>query len=258
MMAKTTAAGWSWIGVALDLRHEEVVLDLLDQEVQKECGEDGGRPDGRRQEHGRHGGDDRPDDRDQLEDAGDDRQQDGVAAEDRIDELAQDEQADEGANPDDEAEDELAANPLAEIALDRLDDRPRVEPPRAGERPVEGGRQGRLVLEQIGDPDRQDEIGEQRAEQAPGTRDERQQERQVRATAATATSTAGDPGDEVVDPVADGERDLEMRVEVAKSLELGVELLGQLREVLMKRRISLRSGVRVTVRNAKNAMIPTT
>ena len=41
--------------VALDLRDEEVVLDLLDKEVEDERGDDRGRADGRRQQDGWHG-----------------------------------------------------------------------------------------------------------------------------------------------------------------------------------------------------------
>ena len=73
--------------VALDLGHEEVVLDLLDQGVQDERGDHHARAGGGGQEHRRDGRDDRADDRDQLEDAGDDRQQEGVPAEDRVDQL---------------------------------------------------------------------------------------------------------------------------------------------------------------------------
>ena len=78
--------------------------------------------------------------------------------------------------PDREAEDELAADPLPEVALDGLDDRPGVEPPAFGQRPVEGRDERRLVLEDVGDPDRQDEVGEQRTEEAAGPSDEGEQE----------------------------------------------------------------------------------
>jgi hypothetical protein len=86
----------------------------------------------RRQQDRGHRRDDRADDRHKLEDARDDRQEHGVATEDRVDQLAQDEQPDEGEDPDDDPEDELAPHPLAEIVLDGLDDRPRVEPPGRG------------------------------------------------------------------------------------------------------------------------------
>ena len=76
MIAKTTAARVELDRVALDLRHEDVVLDLLDEEVQEQGREDRDRTDGRREQHGRHRRQDGADDRDELEHAGDDRQED--------------------------------------------------------------------------------------------------------------------------------------------------------------------------------------
>ena len=216
--------------VALDLRHEEVVLDLLDQEVQEQRGQDRGRAVRGGQEHRRHGRDDRPDDRDELEQAGDDRQQDGIAPEDR-EPLAEHDQPDEGGDADDETEDQLAAHPLAEVALDGLDHGPRVEPPRLRHGAIELGDQGHPVLEDVGDPDGEDEVGEQRAEQAPGAGDERQEERQAGAAAA-ATAALADARHDAVDPVAERDGDLEALVELAQVLELLIELGGQLREVL--------------------------
>ena len=101
-------------------------------------------------------------------------------------------QPDERRDADREAEEELAAHPLAEVALDGLDDRPGVEPPAspAATRSNVATRR-RLVLEDVGDPDRQDEIGEDARRggcSAPVI--ERQQERQVGA----ATAAARRPG----------------------------------------------------------------
>ena len=80
---------------------------------------------------------------------------------------------------DGEAEDQLAADPLAEDALDRPDHRPHVEAPARRERPVELRHQHHPVVEQVGDPDRQDQVAEHDADQAAGTGQDRQQERQV-------------------------------------------------------------------------------
>ncbi len=106
-------------------------------------------------------------------------EQDRVAPEDRVDELAQDDQADEREDADREAEDELAADPLAEDALDGRRTTQHVEPPRGRQRRVERRRQRDPVLQQVEHQDRQDEVGEERAEEAPGAGDERQQEGQV-------------------------------------------------------------------------------
>ena len=63
--------------VALDLGHEQVVLELLDEGVQDEGGDDRLEAGGGGQEDRGHGRDDRADDGHELEDAGRDRQQDG-------------------------------------------------------------------------------------------------------------------------------------------------------------------------------------
>jgi hypothetical protein len=118
---------------------------------------------------------------------------------------------------------------LPEVPLHGLDHGPRVEPPRLRQSPIEGGNQTGLVLQEVRDPDRQDEIGEQGADQAARAGDQRQQERQVRATA---TPALADPGDDAVDPVADGDRDLQALVELAEPSELLLELRGEGREIL--------------------------
>ena len=120
---------------------------------------------------------------------------------------------------------------MAEIALDGLDHRPGIEPPRLGQGAIELGDQGHPVLEDIGDPHGQDEVGEQRAEQAPGAGDEREEERQAGAAAATAAALP-DARHDSVDPVPERNGDLEPLVELAQVLELLIELGGQLWEVL--------------------------
>ena len=98
--------------VALDLRDQKVVLDLLDERVQGERGDDRGGARRRREQHRRDRGDDRPDDRDQLQNARDDRQQEGVPPEDRIHQLAQDHQPDEREDSDREPEDRAGRAPI--------------------------------------------------------------------------------------------------------------------------------------------------
>ena len=107
-----------------------------------------------------------------------------------------------------EAEDELAADPLAEDALDAVaGPAQRVEPPVAGRARSKEADEADPVLEEVGDPDRQDEVAEDGADQAAGAGEERQQEGQV--DPGPTVAALPDPGDDAVDPVADRERDLE-------------------------------------------------
>ena len=109
--------------IALDLRHEEVVLKLLDPEVEDE--RRGGRLDAGSccEQDGRDRSKDRPDDRQQLEDACDDREQDRKSHEDRVYRLPEYEQADERPDSHDQAEQELPADPGPENAADDRSDR---------------------------------------------------------------------------------------------------------------------------------------
>ena len=167
--------------VALDLRDQEVVLDLLDQRVQDERGDDrlDARPSPRCSTAG------------MAEMIGpmigtssrtpaitDSR----IAYRPKIgiDEVAQDRQADEREDADREAEDQLRPDPLSEDPPDDPQHRPAcrtARPPAAPDRT--GAVERDPVLEQVEDPDRQDHVAEDRAEQAAGPGDERQQERQV-------------------------------------------------------------------------------
>ena len=131
-------------------------------------------------------------------------------------------------DPDHEAEDQLATDPLAEDPLDGPEQDPRVELPRRWQRPIERLDEHDAVLEQVEHPDGQDHVAEERADEAAGARDERQQERQVQARARLA---ALEPGDQRIDPFADRRRDLEVGVVVRQVLDALVELLGQVREV---------------------------
>ena len=123
--------------LALDLGHEHVVLDLLDEHVQGEGRDDRLGAGGRREQHGRDCRDDRPDDRQQLEEAGDERQEQREPAEDRIDDGAEQQQAAERREADREAEDHLRPDPLAEDALDDPRQRPDVGAPLAGQGAIE-------------------------------------------------------------------------------------------------------------------------
>ena len=161
-IANMTSGGVELDGVALDLRDEHVVLDLLDDQVQDERRDDRLDAGGRREQHGRDGRDDRPDDRQQLEDAGRDRQQDRVPAEDRVDGRAQDEQPDEREHADRRRRGSAAPGPIGRSsASDDAEDGPDVEPPCRRQAPVELPRQRDAVLEEVEDPDGQDHVGEQ-------------------------------------------------------------------------------------------------
>ena len=104
MIAKMTAAGWSWIASPWILGTKKL-FSICWTRVEQERRDDRGWPSRCRQQHRRHRRDDRADDRHELENARDDRQEHGVATEDRVDQLAQDEQPDEGEDPDDDPED---------------------------------------------------------------------------------------------------------------------------------------------------------
>ncbi len=214
--------------IALDLGNEEVVLDLLNERVQDERGDDHTGADGRREEHGRHGRDDRADDRDQLQHASDHREKDGVPSEDGVHQVARHDEANEGEDRDGEPEDQLAANPLTEDPLDGSDHGPHVEPPAGRQGSVELRHQDNAVVEQVGDPDRQDEVAEDDPDQASGAGQHRQQERQVDGDGAPGVA---EPGQDSVDPVADRGRDVEARIQLAQMLDLTVQVGSQRWEV---------------------------
>ncbi len=144
--------------------------------------------------------------------------------------IGQDRETDEREQPDGEPEDELAAHPLPEHALDQPDDGPGVEPPGRRERRVELVREGHPVLEQVEDPDRQDDVAEDRPDEAARAGDERHQEREVEGRRLRAALS--DARDERIDPFADRLGDLEALVELAETLQLALELLGERGEVL--------------------------
>jgi hypothetical protein len=92
---------------ALHERHQEIALDLLDREVEQGDVEGGGRVVGERDEHCRDRGDDRPDERDELEQGGDRREGERERDVER-------EEPDAGEDPDAGHRDELAAEPFAQ------------------------------------------------------------------------------------------------------------------------------------------------
>ena len=120
------------------------------------------------------------------------------------------------STPTDEAEDQLAADPLAEDPLDRPDDRPDVEPPASPAAPIERRDEWRPVLEQV---ERPRPAGSGSRTTAPmrlpapvtsGSRNDR-------SSPPPALAAGPTPAIELSIQLADRERDLEMRVEVAES-----------------------------------------
>jgi hypothetical protein len=195
--------------VALDLRHEHVVLDLLDQRVQED-GRDRGVDAGRQgEDHGRIAAMIGPDDRQQLEDAGDHREQDRETPEDGVDVKAQDLESDERRDPDDEPQEHLAAEPLAEHADAEPRRRPGVRPPFGRQRRLGRPGQRRPVLDQVEHPDRHDHVAHDRADDAGDSRHDRQQV--AWPDAADALAEVREPA---VDRLADRGREVEMGVEV--------------------------------------------
>jgi hypothetical protein len=191
-------------GVALDLRNEEGVLDLLDREVEGERGDDPRQPGRRAEEDGRDRRDDGADDRQQLEYPGDHREQDRVAGEDRVHDGAEHEEADEGRRPDDEAEDQLAADPGPEDAAHDPECRPRVGAPLRRDRVIEGSHDPRAVPQDPEGPDRDDQVPEDRA----GEPEDRAEDR-----AKDGGDDRPDIGEEIGHRLVDGRLDVSRQVE---------------------------------------------
>ena len=212
--------------VALDLGHEDVVLDLLDGEVKEEGGPGGLDPGGRRDEDGRDGGDDRADDRQQLEESGDHREKDREAAEHRVDDRAEEEEAGKRRQADRQAENDLAADPRAEDPPDDRNHGIDVGAPLGRDRCLEPPNQGRPVLQEVERPDRDDEEGEHRPDEPGGGAQDRQEDRRIEADVT---------GRELRQPLVDGIPDrgwqLEPAVDGTKSLQLRPELVHQAGQV---------------------------
>ena len=83
---------------------------------------------------------------------------------------------DERQHRDRNAEDDLAAHPLAEDPLGRPDDRPDVEAPALRDRAIERRHQRDTVLEQVGHPHRQDQVAEEQADEARRAGQDREQD----------------------------------------------------------------------------------
>ena len=88
-------------------------------------------------------------------------------------------QGEEGHQADRDAEHELPADPLPEDTLYEPQRRPHVEAPGLRQRLVERGDQGDAVLEQVEHPDRQDDVAEDRADDAAGAGEDGQEDREV-------------------------------------------------------------------------------
>src|SRR5574340_834713 len=101
-------------GIPPDLRDEERVLELLDPEVEEEDGDERDRRDGRAADDRGDRADDRPDDREQLEEAGEDRKDDGEPGGDRVHEHAEDDKARQRREADGRPQEQLAADPPAQ------------------------------------------------------------------------------------------------------------------------------------------------
>ncbi len=213
--------------VALDLGHEDRVLDLLDREVEDEHRERGLGRDRNRHEERRDRRQDRADDRQQLEEAGQDGEEEREATEHGVNPPVQQEQAHERGEADRQPEDQLPAHPAAEDLVDDVDDRPDVGAPFGWQRAVEGGRQPWSILEQVEDPERDDEEPEDGADEPRQRAEDRQQDRWVEATRALA-----EVGERPVEEIADVGRELEPLVRGADPSGERVERLQELGQVL--------------------------
>ena len=217
-------------GVALDLRHEDDVLDLLDRQVEQEGGNHRRHPGRRAEEDGGDRRDDGTDDRQELEDPGDHGEQDRVAGEDRVDQRAEHEQADEGRDPDDEPEDQLAADPGPEDAAHDPECRPRVGAPLRRDRTIEAAHDPGAIPQDPERPDRDDQVAEDRADEPEDRAEDR---------AKDGRDDRADVGQQVGQRLVDGRLDVGRQVEaVPPAEELGqaaVEVVDVARDVLGER-----------------------
>ena len=122
------------------LRHQQVVLELLDRDVEQRGGRCGRERDRQADQDGRHGGDDRSDDGDELEEAGDQRQDERELPEFAEADDREDRQADDGGQEDRCAEQQLAANPAAPDPTQQGKQLLRVGPPPRWQRSGNGPR----------------------------------------------------------------------------------------------------------------------
>ena len=201
--------------VALDLGHEQVVLELLDPEIEQEGGDEALRSRGQADEDRRDRGDDRADERDELQEAGDEREQDGVAAEDRVDDDSPGPQADERGKTDGRAQDQLAADPLARTRGRRARRSRRRLPATWAAATLEASGKRRPVLEQEEQPGGQDEVAEDRRHERGGAVDERAQEADVQVVGRVQPR-----GDERIGERAQLLRQSELVVQLVEVIEL--------------------------------------
>ena len=88
-------------------------------------------------------------------------------------------QADEREHADRDPEDELRPDPLAEDPPADAQDGPDVEPPRRGQASIELAGQHAPVLEDVEHPDREQQVAEDRPDEAARTRQDREEDREV-------------------------------------------------------------------------------
>ncbi len=217
--------------VTLDLGHQDVVLELLNQGVQDERGDYRVETGSRGEEDRGNRGDDRPDDREQFQEAGGDGQEDCEPPEHGIDDGAQQQQSAECRHAHRDPEDQLATHPLAEDPLHDPDQLAHIGAPRGWQRAIEGRRQLRSILEHIEHPDRDDQIRDERSQEARGDIDDRQQHRGVEREAAFAQI-----GQPTIDRLPECGWQLEAAIELGQLPQLLIQSGCQRRQVGDERR----------------------
>ena len=131
--------------------------ELLDAGIDDDDGDNGRGRHGERDQQCRDGGDDRPDDREPLQDAGDEGQDEGELPEFAEADERQDGQADGRGQEDRAAEQQLAAHPSAADPGEDAEQVLAVRPPRRRQRARDCARKGLAILEHEEEPDRDDD-----------------------------------------------------------------------------------------------------
>ena len=162
--------------VAHHLRHEDVVLELLDDDVEHDRREPGHRGDREADEDRRDGGHDRADDREPLEHAGDQREDQHELAELAEPDEGQDREADDRGQEDRRAEQELAADPLAADPPEEREDVLGVGAPARRHGRGHRSREALAVLEDEEQPHRHDDEADEERRRADDRADRRRQQ----------------------------------------------------------------------------------
>ena len=139
-------------------------------------------------------------------------------------------QADEREHADRDPEHELRPDPLAEDPPADAEDGPDIEPPGRRQASVELAGQHAPVLEDVEHPDREQQVAEDRPDEAAGTRQDGEEDREV--DRRRASLALGDARDHRIDVFAERVGQLQPGVDLGQPFDLDLELHRQGGEVL--------------------------